>query len=401
MRAEAHSWPAASGGLLTRGHALALAAVRRSIERGRAPHAILLIGPRAVGKTTLAMDLAAGLLCIDQDPAARPCRACPVCRKVEHGNHPDLHRLVPEGAGEQIRIGQVQALITDLSLMPMEGRTRVAIIESAHRLNPDAQNALLKTLEEPTGAACMILCADDPATILPTVVSRSARFRLGPVPIADVAALLVDRGLADVSRAAGLAVASGGLPGVAVALARSPEASLIHDRLARQLTDLLAADMRTRLGTASSLMTDGAALDAALSDEAPADSVTDQDAPGPTPKRRAAAAAPAAASKAPKRAQPAERRRAARWVLTTWREVGRDLAFVAAGARPRIRQLDLLEELDAAAPLVDNHELVAFLDRLDGLVAAIDAYASPELVLDDLLLRWPRTAPPVRAASRR
>ncbi len=353
-----------------------------------------------MGKTTLAMDLAAGLLCIDQDPAARPCRACPACRKVEHGNHPDLHRLVPEGAGEQIRIGQVQALITDLALMPMEGRTRVAIIESAHRLNPDAQNALLKTLEEPTGAACMMLCADDPTTILPTVVSRSARFRLGPVPIADIAALLVDRGLADASRAASLAVASGGLPGVAVALARSPDASLIHDRLARQLIDLLAADIRTRLDAASSLMADGAVLDAALSGEAPADGATDQDVPAPTPKRRAAAA-PAVASKGPKRPQPAERRRAARRVLTTWREVGRDLAVVAAGARPRIRQLDLLEELDAAAPLVDSRELLAFLDRLDGLVAAIDAYASPELVLDDLLLRWPRTAPTVSAASRR
>lgn len=401
MRAEAHSRSAASGGLLTRGHPLALAAVRRSIERGRAPHAILLIGPRAVGKTTLAMDLAAGLLCLDQDPAARPCRACAACRKVEHGNHPDLHRLTPEGAGDQIRIGQVQALITDLSLMPMEGRTRVAIIESAHRLNPDAQNALLKTLEEPTGAACMILCADDPATILPTVASRSARFRLGPVPVADVAALLVDRGLADASRAAGLAVASGGLPGIAVALARSPDALLIHDRLARQLTDLLAADVRTRLDSAGSLMADGAALDAALNGEMPTDGDPDEDAPAPAPKRRAAAATSTPASKPPKRPQPAERRRAARRVLTTWREVGRDLAVVAGGARPRIRQLDLLEELDTAAPLVDSRELVAFLDRLDGLVAAIDAYASPELVLDDLLLRWPRTKAGVDQGPRR
>jgi DNA polymerase III subunit delta' len=401
VKAEALSRSAASGGLLTRGHPLALAAVRRSIERGHAPHAILLIGPRAVGKTTLAMDLAAGLLCTAQDPAARPCRACPACRKVEHGNHPDLHRLQPEGAGEQIRIGQVQSLITDLSLMPMEGRTRVAIIESAHRLNPDAQNALLKTLEEPVGATCIVLCADDPATILPTVASRSARFRLGPVPAADVAALLVDRGLADTSRAASLAVASGGLPGVAVALSRAPDALLIHDRLARQLMDLLAADRRARLDSATSLMADGAALDAALHGETYADGATDEDAPPPPPKRRTAASSTPSASKAPKRPQPAERRRAARRVLTTWREVGRDLAVVAGGARPRIRQLDLLEELDAAAPLVDSHALVTFLDRLDGLVAAIDAYASPELVLDDLLLRWPRTKVGVSPGPRR
>lgn len=88
-------------------------------------------------------------------------------------------------------------------------------------------------------------------------------------------------------------------------------------------------------------------------------------------------------------------------MLATWREVGRDLAVVIGGARPRIRQLDLLEELVAAAPLVDGGELLSFLDRLDGLGAAIDAYASPELVLDDLLLRWPRTTAPVsRSAGR-
>jgi len=399
VRADALSRSAAGGGLLTRGHPLAVSAVRRAITRGRAPHAILLVGPRAVGKTTLALDLAAGLLCLAQDPAARPCRACAACRKVEHGNHPDLHRLQPEGAGEQIRISQVQTLVTDLALMPMEGRVRVAIIEAAHRLNPDAQNALLKTLEEPVGAACIVLCADDPATILPTVTSRCARFRLGPVQAEDIQGLLLERGLSDASRASGIAIASGGLPGVAVALSRSPEATLIRDRMARQLADLLAADRRTRLESATSLTADGAALDAALDGEVAADDAPEDDAPAPVTRRRTPA--PAATRSTARRPQPAERRRAVRRVLATWRDVGRDLAAVIGGARTGIRQLDLLEELDAAAPLVDGAELVTFLDRLDGLGAAIDAYASPELVLDDLLLRWPRTAAAVSARTTR
>ncbi len=138
----------------------------------------------------------------------------------------------PRALASRSWIGQVQTLVTDLALMPMEGRVRVAIIEAAHRLNPDAQNALLKTLEEPVGAACIVLCADDPATILPTVTSRCARFRLGPVSPADIQALLVDRRLADPSRAASIATAAGGLPGVAIALSRTPEALLIRDRLA-------------------------------------------------------------------------------------------------------------------------------------------------------------------------
>ncbi len=399
MKADQDSEPATSGRLLTRGHPLALAAVRRAITRGRAPHAILLIGPRAVGKTTLAMDLAAGLLCLAPEPATRPCRLCAACRKVEHGNHPDLHRLQPEGAGGQIRIGQVQALVTDLALLPMEGRVRVAIVESAHRLNPDAQNALLKTLEEPVGEACIVLCADDPATILPTVASRSARFRLGPVPVREITTLLVDRGLADASRAAGLAAASGGLPGVGVALSRSPDAALIRDRMARQIADLLGTDRRTRLDAASSLMADGAALDAALSGGIAWDDPTDDAEAPPRPLRRRSPANAATARPAARRPPPAERRRAALQVLATWRDVGRDLAVVVGGARARIRQLDLLEELESAAPLVEAGQLTLFLDRLDGLSAAIDAYASPELVLDELLLRWPRTEAPVGGGS--
>ncbi len=69
-----------------------------------------MVGPRGVGKTTLALDLAAGLLCLAAEPGDRPCRDCAACRKVAADNHADLHIVTPEGAGEQIRIGQVQQL---------------------------------------------------------------------------------------------------------------------------------------------------------------------------------------------------------------------------------------------------------------------------------------------------
>ena len=89
----------------TRGQPRALAEVD-SMILGRAPHAVLFVGPGSAGKTTLALDLAAGLLCNDPDPCARPCRACRGCRQVASGNHPDLHRLAPDGPGGQIRIGK-------------------------------------------------------------------------------------------------------------------------------------------------------------------------------------------------------------------------------------------------------------------------------------------------------
>jgi len=389
-------------GFRTRGHPAALNAVARAVALERPPHALLLVGSNGIGKTTLGLDLAAGLLCLDPDPRARPCRRCPGCRKVDHGNHPDLHRLAPEGAGEQIRLAQVQRLSADLSLLPMEGRWRVAIIEAAHRLNPDAQNALLKTLEEPVGFACIILAADDPAALLPTVESRAARLRMGPVPRADVAALLVERGLLDASRASGVARASGGRPGMALALAGAPSAVLAADRLARSLLELTHADRRRRLAVVDDLLADAAILDAAIRGASP-DPASDPDevaTPTDAARRgqvRAARATPARASRSSRpgggsggRTAPAERRRAAIRVLLTWREVGRDLAVACRGGAAEIRHMELLEGLRGATAGLDERQLLRFLERLDGLIAAIEAYANPELALDALVLAWPR-----------
>lgn len=395
------------GSLLTRGHPAAVAVVVRQILRGRAPHALLLTGPDGCGKTTLALDLAAGLLCLAEDPAARPCRTCAACHKVAHGNHPDLHRIAPDGAGEQIRLGQVQALISDLALVAMEARVRVCIIEDAQRLNPDAQNALLKALEEPVGETCIILAADDAAQLLPTVISRTARLRLGPVAPSVIAAFLVERGLADEARARAVAAVAGGRPGLGVALAADPESTIVRGRLARQLLDLLHSDRRTRLASVPDLIATGVAIDGQLragrrgsttddTGQADEDAAVTRS-PRARPRAgtaRSAAGVPGAAA-TPGKLLPAERRRAVLRVLDAWRDVGRDLAVSSGGARQLVRHLDLLEDLERAGIGLDRAALLSFLDRLDGLVVAVESYASPELALDTLLLAWPH---PARAA---
>jgi len=367
-----------------------------------APHAILFSGPGGVGKTTLALDLASGLLCIGSSGADRPCGSCRGCRMVVSGNHPDLHRLAPSGAGGQIRIGRredaepgtVRRLTADLALLPVEGGARVAIIEHADRLNEDAQTALLKTLEEPPGGVTIVLCADEEERLLDTVRSRCARVRLGLVGPRDIEALLGDRGVADPPTAARLARMAGGRPGLALAYASAPEAVVARGEIARSLLDLLDAGRAARLEAIGPLVA-RAGEHARLIDPSGGKRPDRGPAAGRTgPGAEASAAESGNATPveqdSPGRAPAAERRRAADSLLGIWRDVARDLAVAALGHPERVRDPGLLDDLARASAGLESASLAVFLERLGRAGELIAANVGPELVVDGLVLAWPR-----------
>lgn len=431
--------PATSpGGFVTRGHPRAEAAIRAMIA-GRVPHALLISGPAGIGKTTLALDLAAGLLCDDPDPAARPCRSCRGCRLVERGRHPDVHRLSPAGAGDQIRIGgpgrpdvgTVRRLAADLVLLPVEGGARVAIVERADRMTDDAQAALLKTLEEPPPGVTIVLCADDEDRLLPTVRSRCARIRLGPVATREIEAILAAGGIAEPPLAARLARIAAGRPGAAGTLARAAGALAARDELARILLDMVGLPIAARLGAARDIATLGAdvarALDKAVvvpGDEPPSGAGRRGSRRAPAqaavPAPQPAGADPAGAGEAGEAgeddegtadsgdadeaagrgaASAAERRRAAGIVVGLWRDLTRDLLVVVLGEERQVRDAALLDDMRAAAARLGqgtarSGALAAFLARLDAAGELLEANVRPELVLDALVLRWPTAAVP-------
>ena len=174
--------------------------------RGRLPSAMLFEGPPGCGRRTLALALAQVLLC-DQPSAGDACGVCDSCRLAEAGNHPDivqsLHDSQPQPTAEEWRkrgydghsdwirreIGE-QAFIS-----PLLGRGRVFILHGVERLHMAAANGLLKALEEPPAGVRFLLTTEQAASVMPTIRSRSQRYRLQPLDGATVEGILMDHGV--------------------------------------------------------------------------------------------------------------------------------------------------------------------------------------------------------------
>ncbi len=191
------------------GHGPEIEHLVRSARAGRIVHAYLLCGARGCGKKTLARLLAQTLLC-EETPDQRPCGQCPACKRFLSGNHPDVRYVAPKG--RSIGVDDVRELIDYLARRPYEGGWHIAIIERADKLTPSAQNALLKTLENPPEDTVFFLLTDAPGALLSTVRSRVRMVRVPPLSREACVKALTERGLSPerAGRLAGLAHGSVG-----------------------------------------------------------------------------------------------------------------------------------------------------------------------------------------------
>lgn len=354
----------------------AVGSLRSALRRGTVHHAFLFAGPAGVGKGTAARLLAQALNCEGMvrakgqpdeavperaggmgGPAAGPphpddpCGACTPCRKIAKGVHPDVllleeertmakaGRWEPRGGrapSKDIVVDQVRDMVDRrLALRRFEGRTRVVIVDPADAMNHQAQNALLKTLEEPPDDTALVLVASAPDALLPTIRSRCLRVPFAPLPDGLVASRLEAEG-------------------------RSPE--------------------RARLAAALSGGSLGRALE--LDDEA-------------LEARRAAVEAAAGlppgdagAWIAYARAQ-GEDREAAREtceLLLVWlRDV---LVQQAAGGQARPALADLAGAAGAAAAALTPAEVLRRVGRVRQALAALRQNAGPALALERMLIGW-------------
>jgi DNA polymerase III subunit delta' len=209
------------------GHRRLLALLARAIAQNTLPPSLLFAGPRGVGKRLTALALAETINC--PTPVSVPgfpvdaCGECASCRRIARGVHPDVLIVEPGDMGS-IKIDQARDIVDRAGYRPFEGRRRLVVIDEAEAMGADAQDALLKTLEEPPPASVFVLVSAMPDALLPTVRSRCQRLRFGELSPAEVAEALVRDHDYEESEARASAADAGGSIGRALSAAETDAA---------------------------------------------------------------------------------------------------------------------------------------------------------------------------------
>ena len=202
------------------GHEHAIDLLKRMLLAQQVRHAYLFAGPDHIGKSLLAHRFAQTLLCTGgPDPSVSPqipCNTCLACRKVMHGNHPDIHIIRKATDKQFILIEQVRALQTASARKTLEGRRNVFIIENIDEMNLQAANCLLKTLEEPEPDVVLLLTVSDPGLLLPTILSRVQQVPMHLLTSSQIKVALEQQWEVDADEAALIAALAAGRMGWAV-----------------------------------------------------------------------------------------------------------------------------------------------------------------------------------------
>jgi DNA polymerase-3 subunit delta' len=220
-------------------HAAACERLSIAVGNSRLPHGLLVHGPAGVGKEQFASALAAALFCTGRRDRLVACGNCAECQLSRAGTHPDVHWVRPLEDKKSIGVDQVRETCEQLAMTSMRRGYRVAIVTPADRMTIAAQNALLKTLEEPAPRTVIVLVTARPSALLPTLRSRSQRIEIArPDPAAANRWLAETLGRAVAPR---LLAVAGGAPLKAAALAPH------FDDLEAQMTGLLEAYLDGRI----------------------------------------------------------------------------------------------------------------------------------------------------------
>ncbi len=243
------------------GHRRVLGLLSRAIQTDSLPPSLIFAGPDGVGKRLAAVAAAQALNCLapvaGADGGRDACGRCTSCRKIDRRLHPDVTVVAPE-EGTAIKIEQIREVVGQTAYRPFEGRSRVVVIDGADLMGDDAQNALLKTLEEPPPRNVFVLVTNRPDALLDTIRSRCCLLRFGPVAAHDLAGALTARHEFDEADAHATAALAGGSFARALASGGSELADARAVAAGILIEASRAADPRLRLACGAALI-EGAA----------------------------------------------------------------------------------------------------------------------------------------------
>jgi DNA polymerase-3 subunit delta' len=306
-------------------------------------HAYLLVGPRHVGKGTLAINLAQALNC---DGPEVPCGECRSCQRIRDGKHADV---TPIGLDSRTEIGidDIRGLQRLANLPPYEGKCKVFIIDEAEYLSTEAANSLLKILEEPPPRVAWLLLASEEKRLLPTIISRCQRLELKPVPSERVQEVLVDSYNVDADKAKLLTQLCHGRLGWA--LSALADCAILEQRSQRidRLVSLLTAGLEQRFAYAQELAN-----------------------------------------------RFSQDRKAGAEITEVWFDWWRDLMLIEGGCQEAIINVDYRAVLEEQAGGLSLSEIKEFLASLGLLQDAISKNVNSRLALEWLMLNLPRRQNP-------
>ncbi len=313
--------------------------LKNNIARGEVRHAYLFCGPAGVGRRTLALRFARALNCLQPPEPGEACGECRICLQIERMQHADLSVVQSEGDSAAIKVEQIRDLQRSLTLLPYEARYRLALLLNFEQATASSQNALLKTLEEPATKVVLLLTADAPENLLPTVVSRCEVLRLRPMSVAVLAADLTRKVGLPPERAELLAHLAGGRPGSALRLRDDPQAFENRGLWLDELQAAFSAGHYQRFKLAERISRDKETM---------------------------------------------------RQVLQTWLLYWRDVMLLSGQAHAPLTNLDRKEELQRLAAHLDYRTAHRQVSALEQAIAGLDANLNMRLLAEVLLLDIPQ-----------
>lgn len=237
------------------GHDMIKEHFQKAIVDQKISHAYILSGEAGMGRKSLANAFALSLLC--EKGKSQPCMECHACKQVLSGNHPDLIHLQHEKPNS-IGVDDIRTQINDtIMIRPYSSYYKVYIVDEAEKMTQQAQNALLKTIEEPPSYAVIILLTINPEAFLPTVLSRCVQLKLRPLPDYVVKGYLTGTLGISQSDAELYAAFSRGNLGKAIKLAESEEFRLMYEKLLQLLRNMKQMDISELLDYIRRIKEDG------------------------------------------------------------------------------------------------------------------------------------------------